>query len=29
MVWEAEALKGPPGAPDKYLDLSYLHQATT
>jgi len=28
MVWDAEGLKGPPGAPAKYLDLSYLHKAT-
>ena len=28
MVWDAEGLKGPHGAPDKYIDLSYLHKAT-
>jgi len=28
IVWDAEGLKGPQGAPDKYLDLSYLHKAT-
>ena len=27
IVWDAEGLKGAPGAPGKYLDLSYLHQA--
>ena len=27
IVWDAEGLKGPHGAPDKYLDLSYLHKA--
>ena len=26
IVWDVEGLKGPKGAPDKYLDLSYLHQ---
>jgi len=28
IVWDSEGLKGAPGAPDKYVDLSYLHQAT-
>ena len=29
IVWDAEGLKGPHGAPDKYIDLSYLHNAVT
>lgn len=28
IVWDAEGLAGPQGAPDKYIDLSYLHKAT-
>ena len=28
MVWQAESLAGPPAAPAKYLDLSYLEQAS-
>jgi ABC-type nitrate/sulfonate/bicarbonate transport system substrate-binding protein len=28
IVWDTEGLKGPQGAPDKYMDLSYLHKAT-
>jgi ABC-type nitrate/sulfonate/bicarbonate transport system substrate-binding protein len=28
IVWDAEGLTGPQGAPDKYLDLSYLRKAT-
>ena len=28
IVWDAEGLKGPRGAPGKYIDLSYLHKAT-
>ncbi len=27
LVWEAEGLKGLPGPPARYLDLSYLHSA--
>ncbi len=27
VVWDAEGLQGPQGAPDKYLDLSYRHKA--
>lgn len=27
VVWESEGLKGGPGAPEKYLDLSYLEKA--
>lgn len=27
IVWDAEALKGPKGAVDKYMDLSYLREA--
>ena len=27
IVWDAEGLKGAQGAPDKYIDLSYLHKA--
>ncbi|MCE9641177.1 MAG: ABC transporter substrate-binding protein [Betaproteobacteria bacterium] len=27
VVWESEGLKGAPGAPEKYLDLSYLEKA--
>jgi len=27
IVWDAEGLKGPRGAPGKYIDLSYLHKA--
>jgi hypothetical protein len=28
LVWHAEALPGPPAAPGKYLDLSYLEAAS-
>ena len=28
IVWEAEGLTGPKGAPDKYMDLEYLREAT-
>jgi len=28
IVWEAEGLTGPKGAPDKYMDLGYLRKAT-
>jgi ABC-type nitrate/sulfonate/bicarbonate transport system substrate-binding protein len=28
IVWDAEGLTGPQGAPDKYMDLSYLQKAT-
>ncbi len=28
IVWDAEGLTGPQGAPDKYVDLSYLRKAT-
>jgi ABC-type nitrate/sulfonate/bicarbonate transport system substrate-binding protein len=28
IVWDAEGLTGPQGAPDKYMDLSYLRKAT-
>jgi ABC-type nitrate/sulfonate/bicarbonate transport system substrate-binding protein len=28
IVWDAEGLSGPQGAPEKYLDLSYLRKAT-
>jgi len=28
IVWQAEAWPGAPAAPDKYLDLSYLHEAS-
>lgn len=28
IVWQAEGLQGPPGEPAKYLDLSYLQQAS-
>lgn len=27
VVWDAEGLQGPRGAPGKYIDLSYLHKA--
>lgn len=29
IVWDAEGLKGPRGAPEKYIDLSYLRKAVT
>ena len=28
IVWDADGLAGPQGAPDKYMDLSYLRKAT-
>lgn len=29
IVWDAEGLKGPRGAPEKYIDLGYLQKAVT